>query len=86
LIIVYGGKYGKRNEASKTAVKMKQYLVNTRGVDSKQVKAIDGGYRENFSYELWVIPNGAVETPKPTPTVLSKDVKLKGSVKFQKKN
>jgi len=29
---------------------------------------IDGGFRENFEVEFWIVPNGA-KMPKPTPTL-----------------
>jgi len=44
-----------------------RYLVEMRGLDSKQIVVIEGGYRETFTIELWLVPNDSTP-PKPTPT------------------
>jgi hypothetical protein len=36
---------------------------------------IDGGYREEFIQEIWIVPNGA-KAPIPTPTLQEKDIKF----------
>ena len=40
------------------------YLVNTRGLDSHRVVTIMGPAREDWLFELWVVPEGA---PPPVP-------------------
>src|SRR5687768_17336534 len=44
-----------------------RYLVEMRGLDSNQVVVIEGGYRETFTIELWLVPNDSTP-PTPTPT------------------
>lgn len=75
-IIVYGGKYGKRNEVKAKIADIKANLKNRR-LSANRVTFIDGGFRENLSVELWLMEKGK-SPPIPTPTVDAKDVKLKG--------
>jgi hypothetical protein len=63
-------------EAQARAARMKPYLTDRRGVDPKRVKVIDGGYREEWTAELWIIPQGA-EPPKPTSTLKAKNIKFR---------
>lgn len=42
----------------------KDYLVNTRGIDSGRLVVVDGGCMPELKVELWIVPQGA--TP-PTP-------------------
>lgn len=83
-IIIYGGKQGRKNEAKQRLVCMKNYLVKNRGIQASRLVMIDGGFRNTFHCELWLMHRGA-EPPKPTPTVSPKDVKLKGSGKINNK-
>lgn len=47
----------------------KNYLVRTHGVNPAQVIAVDGGFRENTSVEIWIVPAGArAPIPKPGGT------------------
>ena len=52
---------------------MKEYLVNTRGLGAERLVIADGGYREERSAELWLVPWN-LSGPAPTPTVDPKDV------------
>lgn len=76
-IFIYGGKVGKRNEARARGVRMTYYLSKIRGVDKSRFKTFDGGYRDTFSGEIWLVKPGD-STPKAAPTVDAKDVTLKG--------
>ena len=67
-IIAYGGRAGRAGDAQKAADKAKSYLVNKRGLDPSRIMTIDGGYREQQSVELWIVPSRA-PLPKATPTV-----------------
>ena len=49
----------------------KEYLAEMRGFPQNKVKAIDGGYRDDLTMELWVVPAGA-KPPAPTPTFFMK--------------
>jgi hypothetical protein len=81
-IIVYGGRRGKLNEAKARAARMKYWLTYIRRLPSRRIVAIDGGYREEQTSELWIVPPGD-PAPIPTPTVRVEDVKLKGRVKIR---
>lgn len=67
-IICYGGRRGRAGEAKRLCDRSKGYLVNTRGVSNDRVVTIGGGYREEQTIEIWVVPVGA-EPPGATPTV-----------------
>lgn len=84
-IIIYGGSKGKRNEAKARIARMKYYLTANRGVDSARIKPIDGGYRKVLSGEIWLARDGDA-APKATPTVKSKDARLKGTAKVRSYN
>ncbi len=56
--------FGLANETIKT---IKSRLI-WRKVPIKNYVFVNGGFRENFTVELWLAPNGA-ESPKPTPTL-----------------
>lgn len=80
VMIFYGGRrfrkrLPKQGEAAARAARIKPYLVERRGIPSERVMVIDGGYREEFQVELWVIP-ADVTPPSPTPTVPAKDIKF----------
>ena len=80
-IIAYGGRKPRRaNEAQARADRAKDYLVNTRQIDSGRIVTVDGGYREDLTVELWICPTGA-QTPAATPTVDASEVMMKGRVK-----
>ena len=76
-IIVYAPRKGSRvNTALAYGERMKKYLVISRGFDKERITVIDGGFREELSYEMWLMPQAA-ETPKAKPTVSKGNVKLK---------
>lgn len=90
-IIFYEGKYyaqfgkngkntknilPKRGEAEARVDEMIDYLVNQRGVDQSLITKINGGFRENFNAEFWVISNNS-KVPKLSPTVDSKEIKFR---------
>jgi hypothetical protein len=67
-IIAYGAPNSRQGVAQKAADKAKNYLVKKYGVDPTLIVAVDGGYREQETLELWLVPDGA-EPPKPTPSI-----------------
>ena len=87
-IIFYGGRIfrgrvPRRGEAAFRAARMKPYLVNTRGIPGERVIVVDGGFREAWEAELWIVPPGATP-PSPSPTVSQSSVKFrKGGVKLR---
>ena len=43
-------------------------MVELRGIDSKRIVAIDGGRREEFIVDLWIVPNNS-HPPTPSPSI-----------------
>jgi hypothetical protein len=74
-IIVYAGRRACINEAKERARRAKNYLVSERGIKAKRIVAVDGGYREELTIEIWFGSRGA---PAPTafPTVRPSEVQI----------
>lgn len=71
----------RRGESQARAARLKPYLVSTRGIDPARVVVIDGGYRESWSAELWIIPKGE-SPPTPSPTIQPREIRFrKGRIK-----
>ncbi|HEX3560994.1 MAG TPA: hypothetical protein VHU19_17465, partial [Pyrinomonadaceae bacterium] len=73
-LICYGGRRGRAGEGQARCDRAKNYLVTTRGIDASRVVTVDGGYREDLTVELWVVPSGATP-PAASPTVDPSEVK-----------
>jgi hypothetical protein len=71
-IIAYGGREDNPGKARRYATRAKNYLVSARGIDPARIVTMDGGRREDFLVELWLVPNGS-RPPEPTPTVTVED-------------
>lgn len=65
----------RRGEAAARAARLKPYVVETRRLAPGRVVVIDGGYREHWEVELWIVPNG--ERPAPTPTVQPGEIRFR---------
>jgi hypothetical protein len=83
-IVVYEGRYRngrnpRRGELRAKAARIKDYLVNYRGLKSERAVIIDGGYRESFTVELYLCPPGVPATAiaHPVETSQSKDIKFR---------
>ena len=63
-VIVYPSRKAKGDQAQQRAQRIVDYLVNTRGLDTRRVVTIMGPAREGWVIELWVVPEGA---PPPQP-------------------
>jgi hypothetical protein len=74
-IIVYAGQSAHAAEASTTAECSKNYLVKARKADPETVIVADGGFRDEFIVELYIIPNDAYP-PMLLPTVSPKKVEI----------
>lgn len=68
VIIVYAGRSAHAAEAAGAAECSRNYLVGVRKLDSESIVAVDGGYRDEFKVELYVMPNDAYP-PMLMPTV-----------------
>jgi hypothetical protein len=69
-IIAYNGGTSPSGQARRAAEMMKSYLVDTRHFEPERMVVVDGGVREKTTFELWVVPAGAVAPPL-TPIKLS---------------
>ncbi|HJQ67672.1 MAG TPA: hypothetical protein VKA70_01785 [Blastocatellia bacterium] len=67
-VITYGGRRSKAGEAKTMAAAARTYLVKKRKIVAQQVMTLDGGFREEPTTELWLVPSGA-EPPQATPNV-----------------
>lgn len=74
-IIVYAGRKATVAEAQLRANRARDYLINVRKLDPQRLKAIDGGYREELTVELYITPAGA-PPPLLMPTVDPDQVQL----------
>ncbi len=72
-IIAYGGRRGPAGEAQTRADFAKNYLVNSRGIDPGRIVTVDGGFREEATTELWLVPGGATP-PTASPNVDASEV------------
>jgi len=63
-IIVYPSSRARPNDAQARAQRIIDYLVNSRGIDSQRVATTIGQSREEWLFELWVVPEG---TRPPSP-------------------
>jgi hypothetical protein len=73
-LICYGGRRGRTGEGQRRCDRAKDYLVNTRGISGDRIVTVDGGYKEDLTVELWVVPSGA-NPPTASPTVDPSEVK-----------
>ncbi|MFL6256774.1 MAG: hypothetical protein ACJ74T_17350 [Pyrinomonadaceae bacterium] len=73
-LVCYGGRTGRTGEAQRRCDRAKNYLVSTRGIDAARIVTVDGGFREELTVELWVVPSGA-NPPQSTPSVDPSEVK-----------
>lgn len=63
-IIVYPSRRARANEAQARATRISDYLVNSRGIDASRFTITIVSPREDWLFELWIVPQGAV---LPTP-------------------
>ena len=72
-IIAYGGRMSPLGQVEKLMSRARDYLVTQRGIDASRFVVVNGGFRENDSVELWLVPSGAAP-PRPTPTVQASEI------------
>jgi hypothetical protein len=75
-IIAYGGRLSPLGQVEKLMSRARDYIVTQRGIDPSRLVVVNGGFREEDSVELWVVPSGAA-APRPTPTVQAGEIKRK---------
>lgn len=74
-IIVYAGRSAYDKEAQSVTECYKNYLVKVREADLETIVAVDGGYRDAFIVELYIMPNDAYP-PMLLPTVSPRKVEI----------
>jgi len=74
-IVVYAGKIACLNEAGSRAKRARGYLITKRALRPTQIVAVDGGYREKFSVELYALPQNA-DPPNIDPTLAPSEVRI----------
>lgn len=74
-IIVYAGRSAFEKEAQSVAECSKNYLVTVRAAASETIVAVDGGHRDEFVVELYIMPNDAFP-PLLMPTVSKRRVEI----------
>jgi hypothetical protein len=72
-ILAYGGRMSPLGQVEKLMSRARNYLVTQRGIDASRLVVVNGGFREDDSVELWIVPSGAA-APRATPTVQAGDV------------
>ena len=72
-IIAYGGRMSPLGQVERLMKRTRDYLVTQRSIDASRLTVVNGGFREEDSVELWIVPSGAA-APRPTPTVQAGEV------------
>ena len=72
-IIAYGGRMSPVGQVEVLMSRARDYLVSQRGIDASRLVVVNGGFREEDSVELWMVPSGA-KPPQATPTVKISDL------------
>ena len=75
-LFAYAGRTSKSGTAERLIARAKDYLVMQRGIDASRIVSANGGYREEDSLEVWIVPRGA-KPPQPRPTVQAGDARPK---------
>ncbi len=80
VLIVYGGRRGRRGEAQAWRRCLKDYMVNRRGISAERIVVVNGGYLDIPTVELW---QSVSKEHIPEPTHIgSKAVRFrKGKIK-----
>lgn len=86
-VIYYGGRnhatYRKsaaqlpwRGEAEVRARRISGRLIDFLGFNLEEVAMVNGGFREHWTAELWIVPPGAAEPPA-TPSVPESEIRYR---------
>jgi len=67
-IVGYNEPRGLRGQFLRRIYGDQRYLTEYGGLDANRITVLDGGYREKFTIELWVVPPAAAP-PQPAPTL-----------------
>jgi hypothetical protein len=75
-LIAYSGPRACIGDADRLNLRAKTYLIAKRGVDSRRVTLIDGGYLEKPMIDVWMVPTG-VSPPEAVPNIDRKLVRVR---------
>lgn len=67
-ILVYTAPSSRAGQYDRLAERVRDYMVNKRGIDSSRLVIVNGGNRDTDFYEFWIVPQGA-QPPQATPGV-----------------
>lgn len=74
-ILVYAGQRSRPGEAKKRAERARKYIISRGDIDEQRVVAVDGGYRESFEAEIYLVPHD-MPAPVPKPTISLSEVQI----------
>jgi hypothetical protein len=66
----------RRGEAEARAARLKPYLFDSRGIYPARIVVVNGGYRESWEVELWIVRKGEAP-PTPTPTLQPQEIRFR---------
>ncbi len=81
VIVVYGARSGtRRGEVAARLFAIRDALVRRTSIDTKRIVILDGGFRDEFSIELWIIPSEGRDSVRflIAPDIPSATVRLRG--------
>lgn len=82
-LIVYGGRRSIKGIAKTRALRAKNYLVKKGRIAAKRIAWVDGGYREEVTTEIYIVPRGAT-APDASPSVDAAEVSFIKASKAKK--
>jgi hypothetical protein len=71
-VLVYASKKIPASKARMRAQNAKKYLVERRDIESRRISVIEGGYREQFQVELYILPSTG-KPPTAYPTLVPRE-------------
>jgi hypothetical protein len=74
-ILVYAGRRAYDGEAKAHAMQVKNYLIKSFGIKPERVVGVDGGFREEFTAEIYII-SGEMPEPLTSPTIRPSKVQI----------
>jgi hypothetical protein len=63
-IVAYRSRRDLPGLSNRTALRSRDYLINSRGVSQERLVTVDGGDAACFTQELWVASPGTTPTPR----------------------
>jgi hypothetical protein len=77
-LVCYGGRRAREREAGRRCARAARYLKRAAGAEDARVVTLDGGFREDLTVELWLLPStvgppGVVPTVDPSEVTIIKD-------------